>query len=42
MFSQAKPGKAGDALLMGGLAVAGIGFAAPLVLLIAVVQLCAP
>lgn len=42
MFSQVKPGHTGDGLLIGGLAVAGVGFAAPLVLLIAVVQLCAP
>lgn len=41
MFSQANPGKGGDNLTMGATAIAGLGFAAPLVFLIAVVQLCA-
>lgn len=42
MISQCKPGPGGDALLMGALAVAGVGFCAPLVLLNMVVQLSAP
>lgn len=42
MLSQAGPGPSGDNLVMGALAVAGVGFAAPLVLLNGVVQLSAP
>ncbi|KAL7004934.1 hypothetical protein EMMF5_005547 [Cystobasidiomycetes sp. EMM_F5] len=42
MLSQCKPGTGGDALLMGALAVAGVGFCAPLILLNMVVQLSAP
>lgn len=42
MLSQASPGKSGDNLVMGALAVGGVGFSAPLVLLNMVVQLSAP